>query len=346
MVGRIPHYTALLLLFSLFLALPVHAQPGPDDRTPRSSSSPTSQAEDKKKAAALFDRAVHKFVNGRYDEAARLFLEADAAWPNSGALRNAIAAAQRAKNALLTAQAAQRALSRRDVDARTVRSAHEALAVVTPRLSRLDLECDDETCHIEVDGTPQERGVAYVLPGTHEVVGETARGTQVVHHVDCVAGAICQVTLRPVDDSAGVTAAPVVAEVLPVAPTPPPVTHRAAPPAAPRDSSAWSSSPRWMPLSALVASSAGTALFAALTTWSGADALAAKRLHKTDPEAYDPDDVRRRGRRTDYLLSGAILFTGATIVSTLWWVRWKRGSRASVALVPGNGAALVAEGRF
>ena len=342
MVGRISHYTGLVLLVSCFLLASARAEsPPPESSADESTAAQLQTLEAKKRAAVLFDQAVKKFDDARYQEAAQLFLDADSVWPSSDALSNAISCALKGNQWLLAARAAARALERHDVDPHTVQAAHKALAQVTPKLSRLNVECAPESCHIQIDGSPADRGVTYVLPGRHEVVGETTVHAQVVHHVDCTAGAICHLALKPKAEEDAATAqdaaesspsAPVVNE-----PTPGPVAHQ------PEGKPA---RPRWLPLSALIVSSVGSAAFVGLTTWSGVDALHARDLHETDPAAYDPDDVRRRARRTDILLSGAVLFVAATAVSSVWWLRFKASERTSVRLVPAQGVSLVTEHHF
>ena len=338
MVGRIPHYTALVLLFSFFLVRGVHAQvPGAAE-----SAADGAQTHDaKKRAAELFDRAVKKFDEGRYLDAAQLFLEADTLWPSSDALSNAISSALKGNQLLLAARAADRALARHDVDPHTVQAAHKALAQVTPKLSRLDVECAPLACHIQIDGSPADRGVTYVLPGRHEVVGETTVHTQVVHHVDCSAGAICHLALKLKDEHDDLT--------VPVASEPDVVPAQAAPAPAESERSIApepARTPRWLPLSALIGSAVGAGTFVALTTWSGFDTLAARDLHETDPAAYDPDDVQRRARRTDILLAGSVVFVAATAVSSIWWMRFKASERTRLSLVPAYGVSLVAEHHF
>ena len=338
MVGRIPHYTALVLLFSFFLVRGVHAQ-GPGAAASAADGAQTHDA--KKRAAELFDRAVKKFDEGRYLDAAQLFLEADTLWPSSDALSNAISAALKGNQLLLAARAADRALARHDVDPHTVQAAHKALAQVTPKLSRLDVECAPLACHIQIDGSPADRGVTYVLPGRHEVVGETTEHTQVVHHVDCSAGAICHLALKPKDDAPLTVASESQVDVTPaVLPSTPEPTHSETSLPPPQRTQ------RWLPLSLLIGSAVGAGTFVALTTWSGFDTLAARDLHESDPEAYDPDDVQRRARRTDILLAGSVVFVAATAVSSIWWMRFKASERTQLSLVPANGVSLVAEHHF
>jgi hypothetical protein len=339
MVGRSPNYTALALLFSFFLVRVAQAQ------VPASEEAAAAEVQThdaKKRAAALFDRAVKKFDEARYLDAAQLFLEADALWPSSDALSNAISSALKGNQLLLAARAADRALARHDVDPHTVQAAHKALAQVTPKLSRLDVECAPLACHIQIDSSPADRGVTYVLPGRHEVVGETTVHTQVVHHVDCSAGAICHLALKLKDEQSALTvSAASEPDVVP--------TQTSAPQRAPSELSVapeYAGTPRWQPLSALIGSAVGAGTFVALTTWSGIDTLAARDLHETDPAAYDPDDVQRRARRTDILLAGSVVFVAATAVSSIWWLRFKASERTRLSLVPAHGVSLVAEHHF
>jgi hypothetical protein len=344
MVRGIPHYTALVLGYTLFVALlmPVcaHAQV-PTDEAEIAAQAPSREM--RQRAASLFDTGVRLFAKAQYKDAAQSFLEADAVLPNSAALANAITAAMRAHESLLAARAAERAIDRRDVDPRTVQAAHEALAAVTPALARLDLECEPVSCKIQVDGSPAKRGVLYVAPGRHRVVGETAEHAQVVQHVECAASAICRLHLQPGEGmhTESVPLPPVAKED--VAPAEQPATpqsreNRESPPPLQKR--------EWLPLGTFVASASLTGLFVALTTWSGIDALNARDLHETHPDAYDPGDVHRRARRTDFLLATSLVLGAATAVSGVWWFRSKKKPSASISLVPNGGFMLCAEGRF
>jgi hypothetical protein len=344
MVRGIPHYTALLLSYMLFVALsaPICARA----QVPTNEAEIAAQApsrEMRQRAAALFDTGVRLFAKAQYKDAAQSFLEADAVLPNSAALANAITAAMRAHESLLAARAAERAIDRRDVDPRTVQAAHEALAAVTPELARLDLECAPVSCQIEVDGSPAKRGVLYVAPGRHRVVGETAEHAQVVQHVECAASAVCRLHLQP-GEGVHTESAPLPAvakedvSALEQPRSEPNVENReATPPLKKRE---------WLPLGTFVGTASLTGLFVALTTWSGIDALNARDLHKTNPDAYDPDDVRRRARRTDIFLGTSLVLGAATAVSGVWWFRTRKKASPAVSLLPNHGFMLSAEGRF
>jgi hypothetical protein len=62
----------------------------------------------------------------------------------------------------------------------------------------------------------------------------------------------------------------------------------------------------------LYASAATTAVLAGLTTWSGLDALAARR--RLPGSQAETDAVMARAHRTDALLVGTALVTGLTVV--------------------------------
>jgi hypothetical protein len=317
MVGSIRHYTVFALLLISFVSGSVRAQP-------------SDQA--KARAAALFDQGVRQFAKAQYADAARSFLSADEALPSSQALTNAIDAALRADEPLIVARTANRALARPNVDQDAVQAAHAALAEVTPRLARVDVECEPDTCAIRIDGNASPSGVSYVLPGVHEIMGQAEQHAPFGLEITCSAGSLCRVAMQLVPLS---TPAP-------LSPAPPPAD--VAPPPAPADEPAGFR--EHLPMSVFVGSAALTATFGALTIWSGLKANAARDLYDERSAKYDPDEVTRLARRTDIFLGTAIVCAAATAATGLWWVQWGGGQRATLAARPEGGATLVAEGRF
>jgi hypothetical protein len=319
MAGSIRHYTVFALLLISFVCARVHAQ-----------------ADDKARAAALFDAGVAQFAKGQYARAAQSFLAADEIVPSSQALTNAIDAALRAEEPLIVARTAQRALARPNVNRDAVQAAHTALAEVTPHLARLEVACKPEGCAVRVDDDVTPAGVIYVTPGAHVVVAEAAQYTSREQRVSCAAGALCPVafTLEPLAHAAllppSPPAAPVEADVPPVNPPP---------------SEQESALRRHLPMSVFVGGAALTATFAGLTIWSGLSAMSERHEHEDDPAHYDPNEVTRRAHRTDILLGTAVLCAAGTAATALWWVDWSANKRATLAVAPG-GAMLVAEGRF
>jgi hypothetical protein len=321
MVGSIRHYTVfgLLLLISL-VGVRAHAQ----------------SSEEKSRAAALFDAGVAQFAKGQYAAAAQSFLDADELVPSSEALTNAIDAALRADEPLIVARTAQTALGRPSVSRDAVQAAHAALAEVTPRLARLQVECKPASCAIRIDGDAHRVGVAYVVPGMHVVVGEAAQHAPHEHRLSCAAGELCPVTIE-------LESLALAARLPPAAPGAP--LAAAAEPAQPPPSEAQSPLRKHLPMSVFVGSGVLTATFAGLTVWSGLSATAARDLHESDPADYDPEEVTRKARRTDLFLGTAVLCAAATAATGVWWVKWGANKSASVSVAPGS-AMLLAEGRF
>jgi hypothetical protein len=82
-----------------------------------------------------------------------------------------------------------------------------------------------------------------------------------------------------------------------------------------------------------------------LTTWSGLRVLSERQKHDSEPESYDPDEVRRLTRQTDYLVLGSVALGLATGAAGIWLVNWHSNAQTGVALTPG-GLALTARRHF
>jgi hypothetical protein len=315
MVGSIRHYTVFGLLLSLSLVC---------------AAAEAQSRDEKSRAAALFDAGVAQFAKGQYAAAAQSFLDADELLPSSQALTNAIDAALRADEPLIVARTAQTALGRPSVNRDGVQAAHAALAEVTPRLARLQVECKPASCAIRIDGDAHRAGVAYVAPGMHVVVGEAAQHAPHEHRLSCEAGELCPVTIE-LESLALAARLPPASPAAPVAQPDEP-----APPAPDEPESALR---KHLPMSVFVGSAVLTATFAGLTVWSGLSAMSARDLHESDPADYDPEEVTRRAHRTDIFLGTALVCAAATAATGLWWVEW--GAKPQQ-----GGAMLVAKGRF
>jgi hypothetical protein len=271
----------------------------------------------KTRAAELFEQGVRQFSSTEYEAAAKTFLAADDLAPNARALVNGIIAARRAGLYLLVAEAAERALSRSDVDDNGVALAREALNDADGRLTRVDVSCAATPCTITIDGAAVKPGRGYVLPGTHDFIGSTADGATVTEHLTTVAGASYRISLNPT-------------------PRVPP-SDAAGHPEPERNSHASK------PLSPGVfyVGAAGTAVLVGVTIWSGVETLSAK----SSATRANWDHVENLALRTDMFLAGAVLLGAATAAAGLWGTQWGNGSYASAAVIPG-GAAVVARGRF
>jgi hypothetical protein len=101
---------------SLLVSAPLFAE------VPRASSTP------RKSAAQSYDRGVAEFDRGQYGLAARSFLDADSDAPSVDALRNALIAARKARDAALVHEAAERALAREKAAPELANDARDALA--------------------------------------------------------------------------------------------------------------------------------------------------------------------------------------------------------------------------
>ncbi len=290
-------------------------------------------AAEKASAAAAYDAGVKHFDRAEYREAARAFLKADSIVPSADAVENAIVAARKANDHLLVVQAAQRAEARAPEDGKLAAEARAALAESAPHLARVELGCDAVPCHLVLDGDPVSAGSRYLLPGTHSVdaVSDAARAHR---DLSLDAGATYRVVLHP--------AAPAAHE---------PAADGGAPHSAPSKPAGRTTPPpdasrRPLPPAVFWVGAGLTVALAGATTWSGLDALSAKRNLPADYTPTQGDDVRARMRRTDYLLGGALLLGAATTWAGISLVDWD-GGKASAALVPTRGGAVGAiGGRF
>lgn len=279
-------------------------------------------------AASAFDEGVARAKRADYEGAARAFLRADELMPSAPALTNALAAARKAGDHLAVAHAAERAIARADADPALAARAREALADAATHLARVEAACDAEACTLTVDGSSTPPGRSFALPGTHEYAATTAAGASATERITLAAGSTYRIVLHPV--SAG--AAPVRAEVVRHASeaAAPPAAERAAPVPTPRGLS-----PAWF-----FVGLGATAVLGGLTTWSGVDALAAKRALPAEPTVAAVDDVKGRMKRSDGFFVGTLVGAAATALVGLVWVDWHPsrgvGAKASaLAAAPG-----------
>jgi hypothetical protein len=328
------HFTSTILLAGVLLTGSVRAQ--------------TSEVEATHKAATLFDQGVREFSHGNYAQAARSFLAADEAAPSQEAITNAMNAALRADHYVIAARAAERALSRASSDESTRKVARSTLAKVTPKLARLEIACGPATCAVALDGEPVSLGVSYVLPGTHEVVGRTTEGQEATAQVGCAAAAPCRVVLEtppaapPPATPSSLEQPPPSAEVVTAEPVSPPMA------AAPPPMTARPGLQERVALGLFVGMGAATLALAAVTTWSGVDALHAHAdAENASPDAGDPNDAwKPQARRTDRLLGVTLACAAASIGTGLWWGKTRARRHASLALLPARGLTLAVQARF
>jgi hypothetical protein len=324
--GTLRHFTLTVLSAALLFAGSVRAQTTGEDAT--------------RKAATLFDEGVRQFSHGQFSQAARAFLAADEAAPSQEAITNAMNAALKAELYVLAARAAERALSRASSDESTRNVARSTLSKVTPKLARLEIACGPAPCSVELDGEPVPLGVSYVLPGTHEVVGRNTEGQRATAQVGCAAATPCRVMLEA--PPVATTQAPPVPleEPAPSAPEAQPAPDApaeapAAAPAGPRRSKQ-----ERLALGLFVGSGAAALTLAAVTVWSGVDAL---RAHD---DAEKNADWKPQAQRTDALLGVTIALAAASVGTGIWWGKIRTGRRTTLALLPARGLMLSAEARF
>ena len=93
-------------------------------------------------------------------------------------------------------------------------------------------------------------------------------------------------------------------------------------------------------------SGAAALTLAAVTVWSGVDALDAHdRAEHSD--ASDPNALwQEQAQRTDRLLGVSIALAAVSIGTGIWWARIRAGKRSTLSLLPGRGLMLSAEAHF
>jgi hypothetical protein len=262
-----------------------------------------------------------------------LFLQADAILPSEEALSNAIAAARRANEHLLVAQAALRARAREETAPELAARAREALTEAEKHLSRLELNCEPVPCKIDLDGTPVAPGRHYVLPGSHEVGGhaEKRRGTQ---RLVTNAGATYQVNVQIMGgpEQLSQSEAPGSAPKL----TARPIRGPNAEPAADRPGS--------VPTAVFYVSLGLTGVATGATVWSGLDALEKKRKLDDPPSKRERERLVASVRRTDILLAGSTLL--ALTTAYVGWELVDFGDGSVQASVAPTRCVLTATGSF
>jgi hypothetical protein len=284
-------------------------------------------ASELERAAAAFDAGVEAFERSHYANAVRRFLEADALAPNTDALWNALAAAERAKNDALVATVAARVAASDARAPKLAARARKALEDVEPRVAKLVLSCAPEPCELALDGDAVRPGTSYALPGKRVVSATGPNDARAEQALDAVAGTSHTLTLAV--ESVARPAVSVPSAERPSHPTltrlPQPAEHDAEPPLSP-------------PI--FYAGLGLTVALATATTWSGIDTLRAKeRLPGTES---DNADVIARAHRTDALLLGTVVVGAATAYVGLALTNWgPPGSQTSFAAHLVEGGAVV-----
>ncbi len=271
-----------------------------------------AESDAKRRAAAAYDEGVRHFERAAYAEAARAFLEADSLLPSSDALKNAMVAARRANEHLMTAIAAEKMLARSDVGEALEAQAREALAEAAQQLARVELDCAPEPCAMAVNDRPVEKGTRFVLPGMYQLSVEAA-GRRKNELLKFSPGASYVLHLK-LDAESDVKA-------VPAAPAGPARRE----PRAEHDAASERTRDKPLPKGVFYAGVAATAVAAGLTTWSGISALDARDDMHDPPTQTEYDETEGRIRRTDIFFAIAVGLGLATAATGVFFVDWSSG---------------------
>lgn len=314
MLGRTPSPKTALLVPALLAASVALSTPA----TAKDESS------ERARAAELYDRAVALHDQAKYAEAARAFLEADRLSASSDALSNAIAAARRAHDHLLVAQASQRAIDREASDPKLAADARAALAEAAQHLARLEVHCQPTPCTLSIEQARVGTGLHYLLPGTHAVAAEFAGAVGPARQkVTLTAGALYTITLEAPAKSAAKEQTP--------APAKPPAVARP-----PRTGDR-----RPLPPWAFYAGAGATVVVAGLTVWSGIDALDDVDRFETTRRQGDRDTALSSMRRSDALLGGTVVLAALTAGAGIWLTDFGIQEEPRLSLASDGSTALL-----
>ena len=317
---------AAALSGAIFLARVAGAQPGP-----------AVTAEQREQAAHAYDEGATLFDRAQFAAAAQAFLRADDTLPSLDAVSSALVAARKSNDHLLIVKVAERAIARESADAKLAAQGRQALLDAARHLARLDLSCEPEPCTITLDQVEVKPGSHYVLPGTHAVSAGAAGFAPDDERLRLDAGVTYRVLLHPVRPGAPERPSEVAREATP--------RGRAAPGEAdtPRDRARKPFSPVVVYTGAAV-----TAVFAALTIWSGIDTLSAKGDLPDRPSQGEIDDVKSKILRSNLLFGGTLISGALTTYAGFALVDWNRPApqnHGTLRSVP-RGAVLTFAGRF
>jgi hypothetical protein len=289
---------------------------------------PVIDAEDRRGAAAAYDRASAAYLSRNYEQAAEYFEVADRLAPSAAALVQAVRSHQRAGNELRAASLALRLAARYPNDRQAQSVASRVLDGAGERYVRVDVECDG--CAVLVDGAVLDHPSFFVEPGEeHRITAHFETG-DVEETVQGDAGETRAISL----DAPAPTGPPVPSDE--PAPTGPP---SAVDPPEVDDGGG-------LPPVAAVIAGVLTLGAAGVATWSGLDALAGVDGYEADPTQDALERGQARERRTNILIGVAAGLAAVTIALALLtdWDGEEESDaslRASVAIVPGGGAAVV-----
>jgi hypothetical protein len=298
---RHPPKIALTLLAVLGIASPVQAAGRATASVPLRDAGQSATQDERKRAAAAYDRAVRLFDAAKYADAARAFLEADQLVANSEALSSAIAAARSANDHLLVAQVAERAMARESSDPKLAGAARAALSEAEAHLARVELQCQPAPCSLAIEGASVEAGRQYLLPGTHVFSATYAGPNEAVEQrASLQAGSLYNISLsaRPATSAEKRAVEPRTAAS---------DTVRARGPSA-RENRARKPLAPWT----LYVGAGVTLALGGITIWSGLDALSRVDHYEVTRASEDRSRATASIRRTDWLLVGTALAAGAS----------------------------------
>jgi hypothetical protein len=278
-------------------------------------------------ATRAFEEAERAFEAGDFVRAGGAFEEAHRALPHPAPLWNAARSWQKAGEIARAATLYARYLREAPPDAPDRDAALSAIALLAPRLGRIEVYAPDVE-DLRIDDRPLAEPVVYVNPGTHVLQGRAngrlLRRTEVL-------------------EAGSVRSAALVAE-----PPPAPLSPLPKKAPAPRRPAVMTPKPAptapWLLPALTISGGAATLAMTSATVWSGMDTLAARREFDANPTQDRLDMGRDKQLRTNALL-GVSLGMGAltAAAASVWIFGASGGGRTQVALaLPVRGGPAMA----
>jgi hypothetical protein len=298
---------------------------------------PSATADQREQAASAYDEGATLFDRAQYGAAALAFLRADDTLPSLDAVSSALVAARKSNDHLLIVRVAERAIARESADAKLAAQGRHALLDAARHLARLDLSCEPEPCTLTLDQVEVKPGSHYVLPGTHAVSAGAPGSAPDDERLRLDAGVTYRVLLHPVRPGS-VERPSEIARATPPAPSVAP----------PNDTGARQSARKPFSPVVVYTGAAVTAVFTALTVWSGIDTLSAKSDLSDRPSQAELDAMDDKMLRSNLLGAAALISGGLTTYAGLALVDWSppaARSQGTSRSAP-RGALLTFAGRF
>jgi tetratricopeptide (TPR) repeat protein len=285
-----------------------------------------SQDANRAEAAARFEEGTKAFDAGDFRRAAEAFGSAYHLAPNTDALWNAARAWQRSGEAARAATLYARYLRDAPPNASDRPAATSQLALLSPKLARIEVHGDDLK-DLQVDDVPCEDRVLYVSRGAH-VVSATVRGTSMRKDQQVEAGDVVSVVFEaPAGPPALVGPLPSTSPV-----HPPPMVQE------PLSEVATSTRKGWSPW-VFVTGAALTGVAVGLTVASGVDTDNALTTFEKNGSQANLTNGLDKQLRTNILLGASIGLGAATAVVGIWLVGWRSGSqKVEVGIEPARAA--------